>query len=236
VIEIISKTRDFIVAYKPHGLPTVPLKGGEDEDTLLRRVSSLYPETLKVHSRHPWEGGVLHRLDSATAGLVLVARNDEAFLSLSELQAKGLIKKTYKARTARAAGALSGFPEYKFQDLGKGSGVIETYFRSYGPKGSAVRPVLDERRSDNGKLYSTAVSKIEDGIAICEITLGFRHQIRAHLAYAGHPIVGDSLYGGVNDGVLRLVAVRLEFPDPATKEMLSFRAEDDGPVPVRDDP
>ncbi|MFA7168381.1 MAG: pseudouridine synthase, partial [Sphaerochaetaceae bacterium] len=71
---IVAESRDWLVADKPSGLPTVPLKSDAPEkDTLLSRVAKEYPEILDI-GRNPWEGGVIHRLDTLTSGLVLIAR------------------------------------------------------------------------------------------------------------------------------------------------------------------
>ena len=70
----VFESEDFLIADKPHGIPTVPLKGQNPDGTLLGMVSVQYPEVLNVCGKNPWEGGTCHRLDTATAGLVVFAR------------------------------------------------------------------------------------------------------------------------------------------------------------------
>ena len=90
-IEVIFENQDILVFYKPKNIPTVPLKGQEG-DTLLSLAAADYPEILSPYGKNPWEGTILHRLDTPTSGLVLAARNKETFLSLSALQEKDEIK------------------------------------------------------------------------------------------------------------------------------------------------
>ena len=83
---IVFESKEFLIADKPHGTPTVPLKNQTPAGTLLGMVSAQYPETLDVCGRNPWEGGTCHRLDTATAGLVVFARTQTMYDYLQEIQ------------------------------------------------------------------------------------------------------------------------------------------------------
>ena len=81
-------------------------------------------------------------------------------------------------------------------------------------------------------LYTTSVTLSEPGgpsepsgttTLTCTITRGFRHQIRAHLAWAGHPIVGDELYGTPDGGILMLDCFSVSFPDEDGKPFVFSR-------------
>jgi len=209
---MIIEMPDFIIAYKPHGLPTVPLKAQVQDcpDTLLQRTGKDFPDILSPLTPSFWEGGTVHRLDTATAGLVLFARN-RVFMDhiLSEQQAGRFIK-TYRAVCSMPA---LGSPRAPF--------AISSYFRAYGPGRRKVKPETDAKRADSSVLYTTNVITIEDNLFTVEIARGFRHQIRAHLAWMGFPIEGDSLYnpafttGTASDiSVLQLECTGLSFNLP----------------------
>ena len=205
---IVFESEDFLIADKPHAVPTVPLKGQKPDGTLLGMVSERYPEVADVCGRNPWEGGTCHRLDTATAGLVVFARTQTFYDYLQEIQQADLFVKTYRAETIE-------------NDFLKGSDIkiednrefrIMSYFRAYGKGSKAVRPVQDIRRADSPVLYTTTA--VKDGESFtCTITRGFRHQIRAHLAWIGHPIMGDCLYGtGSGTDTLELDCLKVQFP------------------------
>ncbi|MFC2821543.1 MAG: pseudouridine synthase [Spirochaetales bacterium] len=247
---ILYQEKSFIVAFKPHGIATVPLKkqlhSGADSNTdatdktLLGLAAGECPDILKVTGRNSWEYGTLHRLDTATAGLVVFAKTQEFYDFLMKIQAEGSFVKTYLARTFRSGRLMIMDADEK---LYRGETVkIMSYFRSYGKGSKEVRAVQDIKRADSPVLYSTEITLKQKGseteishnaergqdvadaledfpahavnrflkahsqsaqlcqsgfgdIFECAITRGFRHQIRAHLACIGHPIIGDGLYG-----------------------------------------
>ena len=210
---IVYEHRDFLIADKMHGMPTVPLKGQDSSDTLLGLVSAEYPEVSKIVGKNPWEGGTLHRLDTATSGLVVFARTQEMYGYLCRIQKEDLLEKTYRAQTVEGD-RLKGI-DLDIQD-NKTIKII-SYFRSYGRNSKEVRPTQDIKRADVPVFYKTIAVKEKD-LFTCTITRGFRHQIRAHLAWIGHPIAGDAIYGnaGTSD-VLELDCFKVRFPMPDGK-------------------
>ena len=207
---IVCETKDFLIADKPHGIPTVPLKSQGPEGTLLGMVGKEFPEVLAVAGKNSWEGGTLHRLDTATSGLVVFARTQEMYDYLQRIQQEDKLRKTYRATTVIDA-SLKG------SDLNPEDNKefeIVSYFRSYGKGSKEVRPTQDIKRADTPILYKTVATKEKD-VFTCTITRGFRHQIRAHLAWIGHPIQGDALYGAGNDtDTLQLDCFKVQFPLP----------------------
>ncbi len=180
---------NFLLLNKPHGMPTVPLKTQPLRGTLLEQAGMMCPAVLKVKGKNSWEGGALHRLDTATAGIVLFAKNQSFYEQMLTLQNNNLFEKYYIAKTFEND-SLKGFDIENFL----GIVTISSYFKPFGPKGKEVRAILDEKKANPKILYQTEVLREKD-IFYCTITKGFRHQIRAHLAWTGHPIIGDSLYG-----------------------------------------
>ncbi len=208
---LIYECEDFLAYYKEKGLPTVPLKNQSEGDSLLSRISICYPEVGNIESSHPWEGGIIHRLDTPTSGIVIAARNRKTYDGLSYLQKNEGIEKHYRAEVKKRDAHLPGFELFPYSWKGN-TLEIESYFRAYGEKGASVRPVINNKRNISGALYRTVVHKTcSNNVFECVITRGFRHQIRSHLSWAGYPIDGDSRYGGEENPFLLLEAYSVIF-------------------------
>ena len=209
-IEVIYENKDLLVFYKPAGLPTVPLKNGEG-DTLLSECALSYPEILSPWGRNSWEGSIIHRLDTPTSGLVLSPRNKEFYDYLSFLQSEDKIHKTYRAEVSEMEEKMEGFESCPYSFSEDGYGKIVSSFRPYGPKGASVRPLLKRSKGDE-RQYETEVRRVDENNVECVIKRGFRHQIRCHLSWLGLPIIGDQRYGGKENPMLMLEAVKVSFP------------------------
>lgn len=209
-IEVIYENKDLLVFYKPAGLPTVPLKNGEG-DTLLSECALSYPEILSPWGRNSWEGSIIHRLDTPTSGLVLSPRNKEFYDYLSFLQSEDKILKTYRAEVSEMEEKMEGFESCPYSFSEDGYVKIVSSFRPYGPKGASVRPLLKRRKGDE-RQYETEVRRVDENNVECVIKRGFRHQIRCHLSWLGLPIIGDQRYGGKENPILMLEAVKVSFP------------------------
>lgn len=214
---LVRDSESWAVGYKPHGMPTAPLTDGE-KGTFLSWFLEQYPPAADVAGRKGIEKGLLHRLDTPTEGLVLVAKTQEAYRALWESQENDLIEKTYRALCLRLAEGLPDTPR-----------VIESRFRPFGPGSREVRPLFphDRRYSAAGRDYRTLLEACiprEGGFAecTCRLTRGYRHQVRSHLASLGLPIAGDSLYAPSSSfsGPLMLCASTLRFPDPDSGRIL----------------
>lgn len=199
--ELIYEDDALLIAHKPAGLPVE----GEAPDTLLHRV------WLGQQQAGHWQPGagfapaLCHRLDTGTSGLVLVAKTAEAERLLTELIRQRKIQKTYLCvtfgRPQPPSGTLGG---YLCKDAAKGVVKILPHERP------GAKPV--ETR------YATRA--VSGRLALLEVELitGRTHQIRAHLASIGCPILGDSKYG--NNAANRelrlkyqaLCAYQLRFP------------------------
>ena len=230
---IFAERDAYLVLYKPAGIHCAPLREGE-KNTLLAWCAERYPEVLDCRGRKPIEGGLAHRIDGETEGLVLVARTQQALDQLLSQQTKGEFRKEYHARCVPLPGVscAAGFPSPP--DLGVVPFTVESAFRAYGPGRRAVRPVLPpygpDHALDDGMPYRTHVLEMlpaGDGPTISVracLLRGFRHQVRCHLAWIGLPLISDELYGGpMQPNVsLGLRASALEFTDPATGEQVRY--------------
>jgi len=185
----------MIVVAKPAGQPSVAVRPGET-GTLAGALVGHFPELAKV-GEDPREAGLVHRLDTATSGLLIAARNQGAWESLRDAVSKGRVTKRYYAVVAgadlperdRIDRPLSPKPgnrrRVRVHDHAQSAGTPA-------PKGTHVA-VTDYR-----------VVKRAGRWALLEVSAAraYRHQIRAHLSAIGHPIVGDALYGGAMDTAL----------------------------------
>lgn len=237
---MVDETASYGVVYKPPRMHSVPLNhaGGSPPQTLLDWCARMFPETLAVRGKHPWEGGILHRLDYETQGLVLFAKTQAALDALTLQQEQGLFIKEYDALSVPSCSLpLSGFPP--MPPPRKVPFIIESGFRSFGLGRKAVRPVsLDSSRGggnrkialDRGGPYRTEI-KVTRNPGECtgfriRISRGFRHQIRCHLAWIGFPLLNDGLYGGIAGDALfspeadfaplALIARLISFDDPVS--------------------
>lgn len=217
---IVEETQSWAVVRKPHGMPSAPLREGE-EGTLVSWFVRERPVASSVRGRKPVEFGIVHRLDTATEGLVLIAKTQGAYDALLDAQNDNRIVKTYVAYCSRCPGTADA-PSVPL--------TIESRFRAYGPGRKEVRPLFPDMRGyeDAGKDYVTTITRADshgDGIwsMTCVIARGFRHQIRSHLSWLGFPILGDELYNPSPDGSprLELHAVSISFPDPDSGSTVS---------------
>ncbi|MDR2182052.1 MAG: RNA pseudouridine synthase [Treponema sp.] len=227
---VLKESGRYLVLYKPPRFHTAPLhsaRGGES-GTLLEWAAGRYPGILDVAGYRAGEGGLLSRLDYETQGLVLVARTQKLFDDL-----RGGFIKEYEAFSRGRESAPRGFPPFeKALPFDGGAFSLSSAFRPYGPGRKAVRPVDASAESNGLRVYTTegfAAAGESAGSAsgfFFRVTIrrGFRHQIRCHLAWAGYPLVNDTVYGGARDGgFLALRAKALSFYDGA--ERVSYTLE-----------
>ncbi len=225
----------LVAADKPAGIHTAPLARGET-GTLLHYLIERYPEIALVRGFKPVEPGLLHRLDKETSGIVIAARTDFAFMKLKEEFDRGEAVKEYVAVCARDAGNGAEGQETGAPVIGRGLPAfrIESRFAPFGPGGRRVRVVPLEGggkallKKASAETYATE-ARIErrNGIYLlvrARISKGFRHQVRAHLAHLGMPIVGDPLYGAPASPEARprmyLHATLVEVRHPVTGALL----------------
>lgn len=233
--DLVVEHERFLVVAKPGGIPTVPLARAQGGPSLLAAVGADFAEVLQPMGRQGHEGGVLHRLDTDTCGLVLVARDPDAYTVLQQAQLSGNFIKTYMAAVSRAVPS-GGFPPFPFSDHDDTPLCISSKFRPYGNGRKAVRPVTVEsspivQAKGGERTYTTQVVQAGANanghqLVSCSLDNGFRHQVRCHLAWRGTPIVGDSVYGGPSANCLHLAALEIRFPNPEDGELFCVRWTD----------
>ena len=174
--EFIYENDDLIVANKPAGIPV----DGDESDTLLNRVLRRLYEEKRWDAAH--EPRLCHRLDTGTSGLVLIAKTPEAEQLFLEVIKNREVKKTYLCvtfgRPTPPDGTLGG---YLLKDADRG--IVK------------IVPDKQPGAKDVETQYETVA--VSGRLALLKVRLitGRTHQIRAHMASIGCPILGDSKYG-----------------------------------------
>ncbi len=229
----------FAIIYKPSELPCAPLKRGDD--SALTQCLKLFPSLNNVKGKKEIEAGLLHRIDSVTSGLVLIASTQSAYDFLCKEQNENRFIKKYRATVCKSEIDLrdKGFPPFNKQNELQSAVsenkkyTVESAFRYYGEKSSAVRPVTDlsgrsAKKKVEKNIYTTQINltHLESKFykAECTISKGFKHQVRCHLSWSGFPIVNDSLYcfETLQNKTFDFCACSLEFNHPLTKKKMLF--------------
>jgi tRNA pseudouridine32 synthase/23S rRNA pseudouridine746 synthase len=195
----------LLVLNKPAGLLSVPGRGVDKQDSLSSRVQTVFADAL-----------VVHRLDMATSGLMLMARGTEHQRALNDAFAA---RSVHKAYTAVVSGLLDA-PDADWQVISlaimvdwpnRPLRVIDTVHGK--PSGTRWRVLAQDRVAHTTRL------------ALEPIT-GRSHQLRVHMKAIGHPILGDALYApssiAERSPRLLLHAHQLELTHPVTAERLRF--------------
>lgn len=243
IIQGPSEENPFVILYKPSGLPSAPLK--DSDDCALNRCLELFPELNEVKGQKEIEKGLLHRIDTETRGLLLIASTQASYDFLSEQQKKGNLTKTYTAYCRKAVNLPEGMdliaaPEKKHIDSllsekGSAGTSVSSFFRTWGKGAREVRPVFQwsntaSIKKSTGTLYTTNIELYREGEgykAVCSLTRGFRHQVRTHLCACGYPIKGDRLYdcSSGNGDSFDFEASSLTFIHPVTGKEVTFKSQ-----------
>jgi 23S rRNA pseudouridine1911/1915/1917 synthase len=216
-LEILHQDADLVVVNKPPGMVVHPGAGhasGTLVNALLHHVSDLSGIGGELRP------GIVHRLDRGTSGVMVVAKNDAAHQELSRQFHDREVEKEYIALVW---------------------GVVQAGRRIDAAIGRD--PVHRQKMSARSRRAREAVTRITrafhmPGLTLCQVAIhtGRTHQIRVHLSAIGHPIVGDSLYGGAHRrvaGDIRAVthlqrpvlhAARLAFNHPRDGRRMEFAA------------
>ncbi len=183
-LRILDQGPGWLVADKPAGIATHPLRDGET-GTLANAVAARHPECAEA-SPEPRDGGALQRLDLETSGCVLFARSRAAWEALRAQLSAHTVEKRYLALVAGrlGAGGVCSVP------LAQRGGRVVAVPDLERPPRSTGRPREAETHFEVRRAFP------QHTLLDVRIVTGVMHQIRAHLAFLGYPVVGDVLYGG----------------------------------------
>ena len=204
--QIIHEDEHLLVLDKPSSLLSIPGRGPDKQDCLLARVQAVYPEALLVH-----------RLDMATSGVLIMARSPAVQKQLGQCFEKRLVRKRYQAVVLGNMGAEGG------------TGLIDLPVRI---------DWLNRPRSiichEHGKPSQTQWTHLGQGPwpnstrLLLEPHTGRTHQLRVHTLALGHPIVGDPLYAPADACItaprLLLHARTLSLAHPVSGQVMEWQA------------
>lgn len=206
---ILYEDEDIIVINKPFGLVVHPGAGNEKVTV----VSAVLSHTTLSPIGAPDRPGIVHRLDKETSGIMVLAKNKDAHKNLAEQFASHDLDKEYLA-------IIQGHIVNK-------KGRIQVAIE----RDPVHRQRMKATAAENGRMAVSIFEVVEylknATLVRVKILTGRTHQIRVHMAFTGHPLLGDTTYGGRKFGKDEhfLHSAKLAFKHPITGKAMTFEAE-----------
>ncbi len=207
-LDVVYEDQDVIVVNKPVGLVVHPAPGHPD-GTLVNALLHHCGDSLSGigGEKRP---GIVHRIDRDTSGLIIAAKNDAAHLALSAQLSDHTLARTYECLV--------------MGNLRQDSGTVDA---PIGRHPSDRKKMAVEPRNGRRAVTHWEVIARYNGVTHvrCRLETGRTHQVRVHMAYIGHPILGDTVYGAKKPvpGLAGqcLQAVELRFVHPRTGKLVT---------------
>lgn len=218
-LDIIYEDDDLIVINKPKGTVVHPAPGN---------TSGTLVNALLYHCGSTLSGvggvirpGIVHRIDKDTSGLLVVAKNDETHLALSEQLKTHTISRVYYAISVG--------------NFGSETGTVNAPIGRHPTDRKKMAVIKSGKNAKEAITHYTVLEHFSGFTYIkCRLETGRTHQIRVHMSYIGHPLMGDTVYGGgktkfevCNKALLSgqcLHAGELEFIHPRSRALMHFEA------------
>ncbi len=207
-LDIVYEDSDILVLNKPAGLVVHPGAGNPD-GTLVNALLHHCGEELSGIGGVV-RPGIVHRLDKETSGLMVVAKSDRAHQGLAvQLESRSLSRK-YKALVLGVPTPIKGFVD---QPIGR-------------HPAQRIKMAVNSRNGRSAKTFYALEQNYHDACSLveCNLESGRTHQIRVHMAYLKHPLIGDPLYGPQRNA-FEACLKRAGYETPVIDEILSFRRQ-----------
>lgn len=209
-LDIRYEDSDVIVINKPRGMVVHPANGNQ-QGTLVNALLYHCKDLSGING--VLRPGIVHRIDKDTTGLIIVAKNDKAHLELSKQLQDKTVNRLYYA-------LVHGTFAHDYGTIDAPIGRDET---------DRQKMAVTEKNSKEARTHFRVLERFKDySLVECRLETGRTHQIRVHMRYINHPIVGDEKYGyrrTMKIGGQLLHAHQLEFVHPSTGEKMVVEAE-----------
>jgi 23S rRNA pseudouridine1911/1915/1917 synthase len=226
-LPVLFEDADFVAVAKPAGVPSHPVRPGEGPSAAAA-IAALFPECTSA-SPDPREGGLVHRLDRGTTGVLIAARSRTAWDRLRQAMSDATCSKTYYSEVVGQFPAYApGEKDFVSPGRERGQFTVAVPIGRTGRHGKRVR--LGGGRQPLPALTEVVLLEQRPDTALVQARLskGRTHQVRAHLAYLGIPVVGDTTYGQSDaeesPSRLHLHAAAVTFTHPRTGQVVTIEA------------